>query len=216
MLFFDNFLEEFDDDEDDIEFSFKKDQNKNDEVDDSAAGDEFVNDEVRSGEKNYDEAQKNDDEEEDEKDLKVKQLQEEINNLQNLNLRLRAEYDNFKKRTNKEKQKLYSSGQLDCVTEFLPFFDGMERGFETVSKNIESEFFKSFKVLIDSFTQVLKKLEIESFGKKGDVFDPKFHNAIKTLEVDGFGKNLVYEVLQKGYCKGDDIVRHALVVVANP
>ena len=71
-------------------------------------------------------------------------------------------------------------------------------------------------MLVESFTQVLKKLEIESFGKKGEEFNPKFHNAIKTMEVEGFGNNLIYEVLQKGYCKGEEIVRHAMVVVANP
>lgn len=147
---------------------------------------------------------------------RIKELEQQVKNLQDSNLRIRAEFENFKKRTSKEKLGLYNSGQIDCVLEFLPFFDGVERGFEMFSEEADSEAFKGFKMLSDSFNKVLQKLEIESFGKKGDEFNPKYHNAIKTLEVEGFGNNLVYEVLQKGYCKGENVVRHAMVVVANP
>lgn len=147
---------------------------------------------------------------------RVEELENEVKNLQDLNLRLRAEFDNFRKRTSKEKMSVYSSAQIDCVLKFLPIIDGLEQGLELVFGRADDDVVSGFKMLIESFNQVLKNLGIESFGNKGDLFDPKFHNAIKTLKVDGFGEGLVYEVLQKGYCKGEDVVRHAVVVVANP
>lgn len=208
MKIFNNFFNDVFDVDDDSEANLEQEQNESDDEACGSNGDDVGNDDENSL---TDEAKNVA-----EMSLRVKQLEAEVKNLQDLNLRLRAEFDNFKKRTSKEKQRLYGSGQIDCVSEFLPFFDGVERGFETASNDKNSEIFKGFKALIDSFTQVLNKLQIESFGKKGDEFNPKFHNAIKTLEVEGFGSNLVYEVLQKGYCKGDDVVRHAMVVVANP
>lgn len=152
----------------------------------------------------------------DELKTKVQELEKQLETLQDLNLRLRAEFENFKKRTAKEKLELYSSGQTDCLLEFLPVFDSVERGLEMFSEEVDSEASKGFKLLLDNFNQVLQKLSIESFGEKGDEFNPAYHNAIKTLEVEGFGNNLIYEVLQKGYCKGENVFRHAMVVVANP
>lgn len=147
---------------------------------------------------------------------KIEELEDEVKNLKDLNLRMRAEFDNFKKRTNREKQGLYSSAQADCVEEFLPLLDGLERGFDSFDEKASKSVVEGFQMLINICADILKKLGVESVGKKGEPFDPRFHNAVKTVEIDSSEKNIVYEVLLKGYCKGDNVVRHAMVVVANP
>ncbi len=167
------------------------------EDDENLVSDEFENNELK------------------ELNQQILNLQQQIENLKEVNLRLRAEFENFKKRTNKEKQGLYSSSQVDCVSSFLPILDGLERAVKTLSTK-DDEVGQGVNLIVDQFLNVLKNLGIESVAKEGEPFDPKFHSAVKTVENENFGQNVVCEVLQKGYCKGDLVVRHAMVVVANP
>lgn len=145
----------------------------------------------------------------------IEKLENELASLKDQNLRIRAEFDNFRKRTAKEKQSLYDDSQIDCVLEFLPVLDGLEKAFVAVDGQ-NDDLSSGVRLILDQFVGALKKLGVESVAKKGEPFNPKFHSAVKTVEVDEFGRNCVYEVLQKGYCKGDRVVRHAVVVVANP
>lgn len=147
---------------------------------------------------------------------KIEELELEIKALKDSNLRLLAEFDNFKKRTSKEKEGLYNSAQADCVETFLPLLDGLEKGFDLFDEKLDEEVAKGFQMLVDTCSNILKKLDVKIVGKKGELFDPRFHNAVQKLKVEGSDKNVIHEVFLKGYCKGDSVIRYAMVCVANP
>lgn len=131
-------------------------------------------------------------------------------------LRVSAEFDNFRKRTVKEKETLYSDGRASAVTEFLPLADNMERALEAISsdgeKNAVSEGMeKIFKQLED----ILKSLGVEEIPAAGEQFDPEFHNAVMHIEDGEKDANTVVEVFQKGYTMNGKVLRHSMVSVAN-
>ena len=136
----------------------------------------------------------------------------EFDELNDKYMRMMAEYDNFRKRSQKEREQTYAAAYEEALSEFLPMADNLERslayaGTESFSKGIE--------MIVRQFSDTLKKLGIEEFGARGDVFDPNLHNAVMKTEDETLGENTVAEVLQKGYKKGDRILRHAMVKVAN-
>lgn len=153
--------------------------------------------------------------EEDELDMIKKQnkkLQEELDATKDSLLRLRAEYDNYRKRTTKEKEGIYSDAYVDVVKEILPVIDNLERAIaadgslEDLKKGVEM----TMKGCQDAFT----KLGIEEIDATGE-FDPNFHNAVMHIEDENLDKNVVAEVFQKGYKKDNKIIRHTMVKVAN-
>ncbi len=153
-------------------------------------------------------------EENEELNLKICKLEEEIEKFKDFNLRLKAEFDNFKRRTQKEKLSIYDSAKSDCVFLFLEVLDNLERAVGLVEK--KDKFSEGIDLVVNKFYDVLKKVgvvEIESLGKS---FNPNFHEAIKVVNDDKFEKNVVCEVFQKGFMLNDLVLRHALVVVANP
>lgn len=144
----------------------------------------------------------------------ISKLEAQIKDLQNQDLRLKAEFDNFRKRTIKEKESIYISAQADCITPLLSVLDNLERALESVSD--DDNLSKGIKLVIDQFCDTLKKIGVVEIESKGKTFDPNCHNAINVIEDENFDHNTVCQVLQKGYKLKDTVIRHAMVVVANP
>lgn len=141
-----------------------------------------------------------------------KKLQEELDAAKDRLLRLTAEYDNYRKRTTKEKEGIYSDAYVDVLKEILPIMDNLERAVDAegslddLKKGIEM----TMKGCQDSFA----KLGVEEIDASGE-FDPNYHNAVMHIEDENLGKNVVAEVFQKGYKKEEKIIRHTMVKVAN-
>ena len=123
-----------------------------------------------------------------------------------------AEYDNFRKRSQRERDGIYASAYEEALKEFLPMSDNLQRSLAYAGTE---NFAKGIEMIVNQFSDTLKKLGIEEYGKRGDPFDPKIHNAVMRTDDDSLGENTVAEVLQKGYRKGDKILRFAMVKVAN-
>jgi len=128
-----------------------------------------------------------------------------------------AEFDNYKKRTAKEKEALYSEAFADAVEAFLPVVDNLERAVSAITG--ESNELKTLREGVDmvckQLKEVIQKLGVEEIEAQGMTFDPQFHNAVMHLEDEAFGENEVVEVLQKGYKLKDKVLRHSMVKVAN-
>lgn len=127
-------------------------------------------------------------------------------------MRMIAEYDNFRKRSQKEHDSLYASAYGEALSEFLPMADNLER---SLAFSGTDNFAPGIQLIVNQFSDTLKKLGIEAFGQRGDKFDPNIHNAVMRTDDPTLGEETVAEVLQKGYRKGDRILRHAMVKVAN-
>jgi len=125
-------------------------------------------------------------------------------------IRLAAEYDNFRKRTAKEKEGIYADAYGECIASILPVIDNLERAlqFSEGDKVVEG-----VRMTMNQFSDILKKLGIEVI--ETEVFDPNFHNAVMHEENDELGEGVITDVFQKGYKKGDRVIRYAMVKVAN-
>ncbi|EGC02923.1 nucleotide exchange factor GrpE [Ruminococcus albus] len=129
-------------------------------------------------------------------------------------LRLMAEYDNFRKRSAKERLELSAAVKGDTVSDILPVLDNFERALNTET---EDEAYKQgIEMIFKQFTDALTKLGIEPIDPVGEVFDPNIANAVNQIEDPELGENVVAQVFQKGYRIGDKVIRYAMVVVANP
>ena len=128
-------------------------------------------------------------------------------------LRLMAEYDNFRKRSQKEKADIYPEAIARAVEAFLPVIDNFERalGAGTSDEKYKSGVDMIYHQLLDALT----KLEVKAIDRVGEVFDPNLENAVSRIQDDSLGENVVAEVYQKGYIRGGRVIRHAMVVVAN-
>ena len=127
-------------------------------------------------------------------------------------MRLAAEYDNFRKRSAKEKEGIYSDAYADALKSILPIIDNLERavgveGAEAVAKGLE--------MTLKGAAEALEKMGVEAFGAEGDAFDPNMHNAMMMVDDENHKEGEIVTVFQKGYRKGDKIVRYAMVTVAN-
>ncbi|MBR2339273.1 MAG: nucleotide exchange factor GrpE [Clostridia bacterium] len=127
-------------------------------------------------------------------------------------LRLAAEYDNFRKRSAKERDGIYTDAVADTVNEILPVLDNLERA--ALYKESE-KVAEGLSITAKGAAAMLSKLGIEQFGATGDTFDPNIHNAVMHIEDESLGDGEIVEVFQKGYRKGDKIIRYAMVKVAN-
>ncbi len=144
----------------------------------------------------------------------VDKLKEELANMNENYLRQVAEFDNFRKRTAKEKQDTYSYALMNCITEFLPVMDNFERALACETQDVEYK--KGIEMIYNQLQEMLQKLGVSEIEAEGKPFDPIVHNAVSQKEDENFGENIVCQVFQKGYKLGDKVIRHALVVVANP
>jgi len=138
---------------------------------------------------------------------------EELKESQDKYLRLLAEYDNYRKRSQKEREAVYADVKAASVKDFLPVYDNLERA---LSQPTEDEAYrKGVEMIMNQFCDILKKLNVESFGEAGEVFDPNLHSGVMHVEDEALGENVIAEVFQKGFKLGDKVIRFAMVKVAN-
>lgn len=145
---------------------------------------------------------------------KEEELQKALDEKNDQFLRICAEYDNFRKRSQKEKQDIYTSSRADVFKDLLPVLDNFDRAAQNKGAGLE-DYSKGIDLIFQQFADILKKNGVEVFGAPGDEFDPNIHNAVMIVEDDSFGENTVAEVFSKGYKLGDKVIREAVVKVAN-
>ncbi len=145
---------------------------------------------------------------------KLQKLQEEFEAHKQQHLRVLAEYDNFRKRSQNEKNAVYHNAVSDTVQAILPIADNIERALS--QENASAEDMKKGVEMIDAqIREAFEKLGIRPTGKVGEAFDPNLHNAVAHVDDESLGENVISAVYQKGYLLGDKVVRHAMVQVAN-
>ena len=143
---------------------------------------------------------------------KIAELEEAMAVMEDKYLRMAAEYDNFRRRSREEKDALYESAAADTVRELLPIVDNLDRAAEFTDG---SKVLEGLVMISNASKSVFEKLGVEEFGKVGETFDPNIHNAVFHVEDDAFGEGEIVEVFQKGYRKGKQIIRVAMVKTAN-
>ena len=128
-------------------------------------------------------------------------------------LRLAADYDNYRKRTAKEKEQSYSNGKADTILKLLPIYDNLERAMNQDTE--DAAYKKGVEMTMTELVKIFTGLGVEIFGEAGEHFDPSLHNAVMHTEDDRVGESTVTQVFQKGFKLGEKIVRFAMVQVAN-
>ena len=128
-------------------------------------------------------------------------------------LRLAAEYDNFRKRSRKEREALYTDVKAETVGKFLPVYDNLERAL--AGETTDEAYKKGVELIMVELKKVMTGLGVEEFGAAGDAFDPNAHNAVMHIENEELGENVIAQVFQKGFRVGEKVIRHAVVQVAN-
>lgn len=154
----------------------------------------------------------------------MKEKKEKINREQELEnqfaekceqvLRIAAEYDNFRKRSQREKAEIFKATKCDIVGELLPVIDNFERAAQDETESLK-DYKKGIDMIYKQFMDIIEKLSIESYGERGDAFDPNIHNAVMHIEDEKLGENVIAQVLSKGYRIGDKVIRLATVTAAN-
>ena len=129
-------------------------------------------------------------------------------------VRLTAEYDNYRKRTTKEKDNIYQDAKADTIKEFLAVYDNLERAMATEGDE-DSPHKKGLEMIFHQYQEILKKLGVTEIEAKGQPFDPEKHNAVMHIDDESLGENVVAQVFQAGFMLGDTVIRHAIVQVAN-
>ena len=143
----------------------------------------------------------------------VNPFEEKYNAEHDAHLRLAAEYDNFRKRTIKEKEASYGNGKADAVAKMLPVYDNLERALN--QETTDAAFKKGVEMTMAELVKIFTALGVEIFGNVGDQFDPNLHNAVMHIENEDMDENSISAVFQKGFKIGDKVVRFAMVQVAN-
>ena len=128
-------------------------------------------------------------------------------------LRLAAEYDNFRKRTQREKDGIYQDAVADTVKKFLPVYDNLERALH--HETADEAYKKGVEMTLTELVKILDALGVKPFGEAGETFDPQRHNAVMHIEDETLGENVIAEVFQTGFAHGDKVIRFAMVKVAN-
>ena len=139
--------------------------------------------------------------------------EEKYNAERDAHLRLAAEFDNFRKRTVKEKEASYGNGKADAVAKLLPVYDNLERALNQPTE--DAAYKKGVEMTMTELVKILNGLGVEIFGNTGDAFDPNLHNAVMHIDDETLGENVIAQVFQKGFKIGDKVVRFAMVQVAN-
>ena len=143
----------------------------------------------------------------------VNPFEEKYNAEHDAHLRLAAEYDNFRKRTIKEKEASYGNGKADAVAKMLPVYDNLERALN--QETSDAAYKKGVEMTMNELVKIFTSLGVEIFGNVGDQFDPNLHNAVMHIENEELPENSISAVFQKGFKIGDKVVRFAMVQVAN-
>ena len=139
--------------------------------------------------------------------------EEKYNAERDSHLRLAAEFDNFRKRTVKEKEASYGNGKADAVAKMLPIYDNLERALN--QETTDAAYKKGVELTMNELLKIFGTLGVEVFGNVGDGFDPNLHNAVMHIDDENLGENVIAQVFQKGFKIGDKVVRFAMVQVAN-
>ena len=143
----------------------------------------------------------------------VNPWEEKYNAEHDMYLRLAAEFDNFRKRTVKEKEASYGNGKADTLAKLLPVYDNLERALNQPTE--DAAYKKGVELTMAEFEKIFTSLGVEVFGTPGDEFNPELHNAIMHTEDPELGENTISMVFQKGARIGDKVIRFAMVQVAN-
>ena len=128
-------------------------------------------------------------------------------------LRICAEYDNFRRRSQKEKDGLYGEVKANTVLQFLPVYDNLERALKQGTE--DEAYRKGVEMIMTQFNATLEKLGVKKIESLGQTFDPKLHNAVMHVDDESQGENLIVDVFQEGFMLGDKVIRFAMVKVAN-
>ena len=145
--------------------------------------------------------------------VEVDPWEEKYNAERDAHLRIAAEYDNFRKRTVKEKEASYGNGKADAVAKMLPVYDNLERALNQPTE--DAAYKKGVEMTMNELVKIFTGLGVEIFGQQGDAFDPNLHNAVMHIDDETMEENTIAQVFQKGFKIGDKIVRFAMVQVAN-
>ena len=143
----------------------------------------------------------------------VNPWEEKYNAERDAHLRCAAEYDNFRKRTIKEKEASYGNGKADAVAKMLPIYDNLERALN--QETSDAAYKKGVEMTMNELLKIFGTLGVEVFGNVGDAFDPNLHNAVMHIDSEELGENVIAQVFQKGFKIGEKVVRFAMVQVAN-
>ena len=143
----------------------------------------------------------------------VNPWEEKYNAERDAHLRVAAEFDNFRKRTIKEKEASYGNGKADAVAKILPIYDNLERALN--QETADAAYKKGVELTMNELVKIFTSLGVEIFGAVGEAFDPNLHNAVMHIESEELGENTIAQVFQKGFRIGDKVVRFAMVQVAN-
>ena len=142
------------------------------------------------------------------------EVQAQLNEANEKFLRTLAEYDNYRKRSIKEKEQAYGDSKAAVLTELLPVLDNFERAASNKEASLE-DYQKGIDMIYNQFNDILKKTGVEAFGEKGDEFDPNIHSAVMHIDDENEKENVIVDVFSKGYKLGDRVLRAAVVKVAN-
>lgn len=143
----------------------------------------------------------------------VEALTQKYNELNDKYLRVIAEYDNFRKRSQKERDEIYPAATASAVGKFLPVLDNFERA--AAFPHADDEFGKGFDMIYQNLKEILTGMGVEVIGEAGEEFDPEKHHAVMHIEDESLGENVVASVLQKGYRLNGKVIRYAMVQTAN-
>ncbi len=140
-------------------------------------------------------------------------LQIELDEINDRYKRMMAEFDNFKKRSQKEKEGLYNSLVADIVTSFLPILDNLEKAVN--AKTSDEQYKQGIEMVLKQFSDSLSSLGVETIKTVGESFNPEYHEAVSSVEDETLGEKIIKEEFRKGYKIGEKVIRHSMVVVAN-
>ena len=147
------------------------------------------------------------------KDVELEKLKAELAAKEDQLMRTAAEFDNFKKRTERERASIAEFAKAGLIKQLLPILDNIDRA--ATADHGSADYIKGIEMIVKQFEGIVSNLNIEEIGKVGDQFDPNFHEAVMHIEDETLGENVIAEVFQKGYKIGDTVIRAAMVKVAN-
>ena len=147
------------------------------------------------------------------KDAELEALKLELDTKNDQLMRTAAEFDNFKKRTEREKASVAEFAKAGLIKQLLPILDNIDRA--SAADHGSADYIKGIEMIVKQFEGIVANLGIEEIAKAGDEFDPNFHEAVMHIEDETHGENVIADVLQKGYKIGDTVIRAAMVKVAN-
>ena len=150
----------------------------------------------------------------DENAEKISELEKELAASKEAHIRILAEYDNYRKRSTKEKEGIYTDAKAVCMTELLGVVDNFERALDIKDSDFES-YKRGVEIIYTNLMDTFKKLGVEAFGEAGERFDPNFHNGVMHIDDPEKAENVIAEVFSKGYKLGEKVLRPAMVKVAN-